>query len=63
MQQGFTLQTIKLGFGEIQDLRLNLGFTANIKSRMSFSVGIGCQDEVKVGGITLEGTGEIVLGV
>ena len=64
VQQGFTLPTIPLGFGEIQDLSLNLGFTANIPSSLSFSVGIGSQDDPFQWVVSpLAGTGAIVLGV
>jgi hypothetical protein len=64
VQQGFTLPTIPLGFGEITDLGLNLGFSATIPSDLSFSVGIGSkQDPFQWVVSPLAGTGAIVLGV
>jgi len=64
VQEGFTLPTIPLGFGEIQDLGLNLGFSATIPSSLSFSVGIGSQDDPFQWVVSpLAGTGAIVLGV
>jgi hypothetical protein len=64
IQEGFTLPTIPLGFGEIQDLGLNLGFSATIPSSLSFSVGIGSQDDPFQWVVSpLAGTGAIVLGV
>jgi hypothetical protein len=64
VQQGFTLPTIPLGFGEITDLGLDLGFSATIPSDLSFSVGIGSkQDPFQWVVSPLAGTGAIVLGV
>jgi hypothetical protein len=64
VQEGFTLPTIPLGFGEIQDLGIDLGFTATIPSSLSFSVGIGSkQDPFQWVVSPLAGTGAIVLGV
>jgi hypothetical protein len=64
VQQGFTLPTIPLGFGEITDLGLDLGFSATIPSDLSFSVGIGGkQDPFQWVVSPLAGTGAIVLGV
>jgi hypothetical protein len=64
VQQGFTLPTIPLGFGEITDLGLYLGFSATIPSDLSFSVGIGSrQDPFQWVVSPLAGTGAIVLGV
>ena len=64
VQQGFTLPTIPLGFGEIQDLGLDLGFTATIPKSLSFSVGIGSQEDPFQWVVSpLAGTGAIVLGV
>ena len=64
VREGFTLPTIPLGFGEIQDLGLNLGFSATIPSSLSFSVGIGSQDDPFQWVVSpLAGTGAIVLGV
>jgi hypothetical protein len=64
VQQGFTLPTIPLGFGEITDLGLNLGFSATIPSDLSFSVGIGSQQDPFQWVVSpLAGTGAIVLGV
>ena len=64
VQQGFTLPTIPLGFGEIQDLGLNLGFSATIPKSLAFSVGIGSQQDPFQWVVSpLAGTGAIVLGV
>jgi hypothetical protein len=64
VQQGFTLPTIPLGFGEITDLGLHLGFSATIPSDLAFSVGIGSkQDPFHWVVSPLAGTGAIVLGV
>ena len=64
VQQGFTLPTIPLGFGEITDLGLDVGFSATIPSDLSFSVGIGSkQDPFQWVVSPLAGTGAIVLGV
>jgi hypothetical protein len=64
VQQGFTLPTIPLGFGEITNLGLNLGFTATIPSSLGFSVGIGStQNPFQWVVSPLAGTGAIVLGV
>jgi hypothetical protein len=64
VQEGFTLPTIPLGFGEIQDLGIDLGFTATIPSSLSFSVGIGSQQDPFQWVVSpLAGTGAIVLGV
>jgi hypothetical protein len=64
VQQGFTLPTIPLGFGEITNLGLNLGFTTTIPSSLAFSVGIGSkQDPFQWVVSPLAGTGAIVLGV
>jgi len=64
VQEGFTLPTIPLGFGEIQDLGLDLGFTATIPSSLGFSVGIGSQQDPFQWVVSpLAGTGAIVLGV
>jgi hypothetical protein len=64
VQQGFTLPTIPLGFGEITHLGLHLGFSATIPSDLSFSVGIGSkQDPFQWVVSPLAGTGAIVLGV
>ncbi len=64
VQQGFTLPTIPLGFGEITNLGLNLGFTATIPSNLGFSVGIGStQNPFQWVVSPLAGTGAIVLGV
>jgi hypothetical protein len=64
VQQGFTLPTIPLGFGEIQDLGLNLGFSATIPKSLAFSVGIGSQEDPFQWVVSpLAGTGAIVLGV
>jgi hypothetical protein len=64
VQQGFTLPTIPLGFGEISNLGINLGFSATIPSDLSFSVGIGStQDPFQWLVSPLAGTGAIVLGV
>ena len=64
VQQGFTLPTIPLGFGEISDLGINLGFSATVPSSLSFSVGIGSpQDPFQWLVSPLAGTGAIVLGV
>ena len=64
VQQGFTLPTIPLGFGEISDLGINLGFSATIPSALSFSVGIGSQQDPFQWLVSpLAGTGAIVLGV
>jgi len=64
VQQGFTLPTIPLGFGQITDLGLNLGFSATIPSNLSFSVGIGSQQDPFQWVVSpLSGTGAIVLGV
>ena len=64
VQQGFTLPTIPLGFGEITNIGLNLGFSATIPSDLSFSVGIGStQDPFQWVVSPLSGTGAIVLGV
>jgi hypothetical protein len=64
VQQGFTLPTIPLGFGEITHLGLHLGFSATIPSDLAFSVGIGSkQDPFQWVVSPLAGTGAIVLGV
>ena len=64
VQQGFTLPTIPLGFGEITHLGLHLGFSATIPSDLSFNVGIGSkQDPFQWVVSPLAGTGAIVLGV
>jgi hypothetical protein len=64
VQQGFTLPTIPLGFGEITDLGLDLGFSATIPSDLSFSVGIGSKEDPFQWVVSpLAGTGAIVLGV
>jgi hypothetical protein len=64
VQQGFTLPTIPLGFGEISNLGINLGFSTTIPSDLSFSVGIGStQDPFQWLVSPLAGTGAIVLGV
>jgi hypothetical protein len=64
VQQGFTLAAIPLGFGEISNLGINLGFSATIPSSLSFSVGIGsAQDPFQWLVSPLAGTGAIVLGV
>ncbi len=64
VQQGFTLPTIPLGFGEITDLGLNLGLSTTIPSDLSFSVGIGGQQDPFQWVVSpLAGTGAIVLGV
>ena len=64
VQQGFTLPTIPLGFGEITNIGLNLGFSATIPSDLAFSVGIGStQDPFQWVVSPLAGTGAIVLGV
>jgi hypothetical protein len=64
VQQGFTLPTLPLGFGEITDLGLDLGFSATIPSDLAFSVGIGSkQDPFQWVVSPLAGTGSIVIGV
>jgi hypothetical protein len=64
VQEGFTLPTIPLGFGEIQDLGLDLGFSATIPKSLAFSVGIGSQQDPFQWVVSpLAGTGAIVLGV
>lgn len=64
VQQGFTLPTIPLGFGEISNLGINLGFSTTIPSDLSFSVGIGSQQDPFQWLVSpLAGTGAIVLGV
>jgi hypothetical protein len=64
VQQGFTLPTIPLGFGEISNLGINLGFSATIPSDLSFSVGIGsAQNPFQWLVSPLAGTGAIVIGV
>ena len=64
VQQGFTLPTIPLGFGDISDLGISMGFSATIPSDLEFSVGIGSQDEPFQWVVSpLAGTGAIVLGV
>ena len=64
VQQGFTLPTLPLGFGEIADLGLDLGFSATIPSDLSFNVDIGSQEDPFQWVVSpLAGTGAIVLGV
>jgi hypothetical protein len=64
VQQGFTLPTIPLGFGEISDLGIDLGFTATIPTDAAFHVGIGSKQEPFQWVVDpLSGTGAIVLGV
>jgi hypothetical protein len=64
VQQGFTLPTIPLGFGDITDLGIDLGFTATIPSDAAFHVGIGSKTEPFQWTVDpLAGTGAIVLGV
>ncbi len=64
MQQGFTLPTIPLGFGDISDLGIDLGFTATIPTDAAFHVGIGSKQEPFQWLVDpLAGTGAIVLGV
>ncbi len=64
VQEGFTLPTIPLGFGEIKDLGLDLGFTATLPTSLAFSVGIGSKDDPFQWIVSpLAGTGAIVLGV
>jgi hypothetical protein len=64
VQQGFTLPTIPLGFGQITNLGLNLGFSTTIPSSLSFSVGIGSKTDPFQWVVSpLAGTGAIVLGV
>jgi hypothetical protein len=64
VQQGFTLPTIPLGFGDISDLGIDLGFTATIPSDAAFHVGIGSKQEPFQWLVDpLSGTGAIVLGV
>ena len=64
VQQGFTLPTIPLGFGDITDLGIDLGFTATIPTDAAFHVGIGSKEEPFHWLVDpLSGTGAIVLGV
>lgn len=62
--QSFTLPTIPLGFGDISDLGIDLGFTATIPTDAAFHVGIGSKTEPFQWTVDpLAGTGAIVLGV
>lgn len=62
--QSFTLPTIPLGFGDITDLGIDLGFTATIPTDAAFHVGIGSKEEPFQWTVDpLAGTGAIVLGV
>jgi hypothetical protein len=64
VQEGFTLPTIPLGFGEISNIGLNLGFSATIPSSLSFQVGIGSKTDPFQWIVSpLTGTGAVVLGV
>jgi hypothetical protein len=64
VQEGFTLPTIPLGFGEISNIGLDLGFSATIPSSLSFQVGIGSKTDPFQWIVSpLSGTGAIVLGV
>lgn len=64
VQEGFTLPTIPLGFGEISNLGLDLGFSATIPTDLAFHVGIGSAQEPFQWIVDpLTGTGAIVLGV
>ncbi|MES1208467.1 MAG: hypothetical protein ABUS79_21215, partial [Pseudomonadota bacterium] len=56
--------TIPLGFGDIHDITLELGFDAVIPSNASFHVGLGSKDKPFTWLVSpLSGTGAIVLGV
>jgi hypothetical protein len=62
--QSFTLPTIPLGFGDITNLGLDLGFTATIPTDLGFHVGIGSKTQPFQWLVDpLSGTGAIVLGV
>ncbi|MEA2297891.1 MAG: hypothetical protein QOF77_827 [Solirubrobacteraceae bacterium] len=64
VKQGFTLPTIPLGFGEITDLGIELGFVATIPSDVAFHVGIGGREDPFHWLVDpLAGTGAIVIGV
>lgn len=64
VKQGFALPTIPLGFGEITDLGIDLGFVATIPKDVAFHVGIGSKDDPFHWLVDpLAGTGAIVLGV
>jgi hypothetical protein len=64
VKQGFTLPTIPLGFGEITDLGIDLGFVATIPKDVAFHVGIGSKEDPFHWLVDpLAGTGAIVLGV
>ena len=55
--------TIPLGFGDIKDIVLDLGFTAEIPSNAGFHVGLGSKDKPFTWLVSpLSGTGAIVLG-
>jgi hypothetical protein len=56
--------TIPLGFGDIRDITLDLGFEADIPSDAAFHVGLGSKDKPFTWLVSpLSGTGALVLGV
>ncbi|HET7487728.1 MAG TPA: hypothetical protein VFJ85_07345 [Acidimicrobiales bacterium] len=56
--------TIPLGFGDISDVTIDLGFDATIPSSASFHVGLGSREKPFTWLVSpLSGTGAIVLGV
>jgi hypothetical protein len=58
------LPTIPLGFGDIHDVVLDLGFDAVIPSSAAFHVGLGAKDKPFTWLVSpLSGTGAIVIGV
>jgi hypothetical protein len=55
--------TIPLGFGDIKDITLDLGFEADIPSGAGFHVGLGSKDKPFTWLVSpLSGTGAVVLG-
>jgi len=64
VKQGITLPTIPLGFGEVTDVMLELGFAATIPSEAGFHVGLGSREDPFHWLVSpLAGTGAIVIGV